>query len=185
MAPRLGATIDERRGVDYHSMSAASLLNRVSDRPLPFGWTVNPYRGCEMACRYCFARYTHEFLGFTDSRDFERTIYVKRTDAATIVADLRPGAPQRAAGGHGHGDRSEFPELVAAYRRLYAGSAYARADYTSAIMALVARLAGEVGLAQRQRVDWPLTPRARQLALVFRGLDDGSPRSTAARGRPG
>jgi DNA repair photolyase len=89
MASRLGGTIDERRGVEYHEMRAASLLNRVQDRPLPFGWTVNPYRGCEMGCRYCFARYTHEFLGFTDPREFERTIYVKRADPAVIAADLR------------------------------------------------------------------------------------------------
>lgn len=85
----MGSTIDQRREVDFRDMSAAGLVNRVTDRPLPFGWTVNPYRGCEMGCRYCFARYTHEFLGFSDPCDFERAVYVKRIDRATLVAELR------------------------------------------------------------------------------------------------
>jgi len=56
---------------------------------MPFGWTVNPYRGCEMACHYCFARYTHEFLGLNDPRAFERTIYVKEADRTRLVTELR------------------------------------------------------------------------------------------------
>ena len=56
---------------------------------MPFGWTVNPYRGCEMGCRYCYARYTHEFLGQNDPEVFERRIYVKRTRGrAALVAEL-------------------------------------------------------------------------------------------------
>ncbi|OLA96102.1 MAG: hypothetical protein AUH20_04450 [Candidatus Rokubacteria bacterium 13_2_20CM_69_15_2] len=56
---------------------------------MPFGWTANPYRGCEMACRYCFARYTHEFLGHNESEAFERRIYVKLTDPGSLVAELK------------------------------------------------------------------------------------------------
>ena len=56
---------------------------------MPFGWTVNPYRGCELACRYCFARYTHEFLGLSDPEAFERRIYVKGTERHRLVAELR------------------------------------------------------------------------------------------------
>ena len=56
---------------------------------MPFGWTANPYRGCEMACRYCFARYTHEFLGLSDPEAFERQIYVKEVDRGRLVAELR------------------------------------------------------------------------------------------------
>src|SRR2546428_270091 len=55
---------------------------------MPFGWTLNPYRGCEMACKYCFARYTHEFLGENDPVAFERRIYVKLTDRDSLVAEL-------------------------------------------------------------------------------------------------
>ncbi|MGH7326336.1 MAG: radical SAM protein [Candidatus Rokuibacteriota bacterium] len=89
MAGRLGPSIDQRRGVDYRDLQAADLVNRCANPALPFGWTLNPYRGCEMGCHYCFARYTHEFLGFTDPLSFERTIYVKRTDSGTLLAGLR------------------------------------------------------------------------------------------------
>ena len=89
MAERLGVTIDERRGVEYHQLRSKDLLNKFNGRPMPFGWTVNPYRGCEMACRYCFARYTHEFLGLNDRAAFERTIYVKDADPGRLVAELR------------------------------------------------------------------------------------------------
>jgi DNA repair photolyase len=90
MAGRLGETIDERRGVEYHHLEAAGLVNRLArPGPMPFGWTVNPYRGCEMACRYCFARYTHEFLGFADPAAFDTTIYVKAWDRARLVEELR------------------------------------------------------------------------------------------------
>jgi DNA repair photolyase len=89
MAGRLGLTIDKRRGVEYHELRSKELVNKFNGRPMPFGWTVNPYRGCEMACRYCFARYTHEFLGLDDRAAFERTIYVKDADRDRLVAELR------------------------------------------------------------------------------------------------
>jgi len=89
MAERLGVTVDERRGVEYHRLRSKDLLNKFNGRPMPFGWTVNPYRGCEMACRYCFARYTHEFLGLNDRAAFERRIYVKDADRDRLVAELR------------------------------------------------------------------------------------------------
>jgi DNA repair photolyase len=89
MASRLGDTIDERRGVEYHELRSKELVNRLSARPMPFGWTVNPYRGCEMGCHYCFARYTHEFLGLNDPSAFERRIYVKQADRSRLVSELR------------------------------------------------------------------------------------------------
>src|SRR5262245_5343570 len=89
MAERLGVTVDERRGVEYHQLHSKDLLNKFNGRPMPFGWTVNPYRGCEMACRYCFARYTHEFLGLNDRAAFERRIYVKDADRDRLVTELR------------------------------------------------------------------------------------------------
>jgi DNA repair photolyase len=64
-------------------------VNKFNGRPMPFGWTVNPFRGCEMACRYCFARYTHEFLGLNDRTAFERTIYVKDADRERLIGELR------------------------------------------------------------------------------------------------
>ena len=44
---------------------------------MPFVWTINPYRGCEIGCVYCYARYTHEFLQ-RSARSFETQIYVKK-----------------------------------------------------------------------------------------------------------
>jgi DNA repair photolyase len=89
MATRLGPTIDERRGVEYHELRSKDLLGKLNARPMPFGWTVNPYRGCEMGCHYCFARYTHEFLGLGDPDAFERTIYVKQIDRDRLVGEFR------------------------------------------------------------------------------------------------
>jgi DNA repair photolyase len=45
---------------------------------MPFEWTVNPYRGCAMGCRYCYATYTHEFMGITSPESFHSTVFVKR-----------------------------------------------------------------------------------------------------------
>jgi DNA repair photolyase len=89
MAARLGPTLDERRGGEYHELRSASLISKLNARPMPFGWTVNPYRGCEMGCHYCFARYTHEFLGLGDPEAFERRIYVKDIDRSRLIQDLR------------------------------------------------------------------------------------------------
>jgi len=62
----------------FHEVRAKSALNRVPGRSrVPFGWTINPYRGCSHACVFCFARPTHEYLDFDAGRDFEREIVVK------------------------------------------------------------------------------------------------------------
>ena len=58
-----GESLREGHNVEYFTLPAKSLLNRCgSRRSLPFTWTINPYRGCEFACKYCYARYTHEFM---------------------------------------------------------------------------------------------------------------------------
>jgi DNA repair photolyase len=64
-----------------------SILNRCDSPRVPFEWTINPYRGCEFGCRYCYARYTHEFLEL-DPADFERKIYVKQDAGAHAARDL-------------------------------------------------------------------------------------------------
>ena len=56
---------------------------------MPFTWTINPYRGCEFACKYCYARYTHEFMEMRDGVDFERKIYVKQQTAWLLRQELR------------------------------------------------------------------------------------------------
>lgn len=89
MLPSLGPVLDQQRNVEYRELGTRDLLNRLSSSPMPFGWTVNPFRGCQVGCVYCYARYTHEFLGHADPMAFERTIYVKRADAPSLLASLR------------------------------------------------------------------------------------------------
>jgi len=92
---RDAAPLLEKREAEYLSIEARSVLNRCSSPRMPFTWTINPYRGCEFGCRYCYARYTHEFMGLSRWEDFEEKIYVKR-DAARILA--RELTPERLAG---------------------------------------------------------------------------------------
>jgi len=73
----------------FYEVHARSVLNRVPDSsPMPFRWTVNPYRGCSHACVYCFARPTHRYLGFDAGRDFEREIVVKVNAPEVLRAEL-------------------------------------------------------------------------------------------------
>ncbi len=80
----------EKRNVEYLSIEVRSVLNRCSSPCMPFTWTINPYRGCEFGCRYCYARYTHEFMGLNRWEDFEEKIYVKRDAARILVRELTP-----------------------------------------------------------------------------------------------
>jgi DNA repair photolyase len=76
--------------VHFHALPVRSALNRsVSKRRLWFARTINPYRGCEFACRYCYARYTHEFLDLKDPEAFEREIYIKQNLAWLLEQELR------------------------------------------------------------------------------------------------
>jgi DNA repair photolyase len=85
-----GESLREGHNVEYFTLPARSLLNRcVSNRNLPFTWTINPYRGCEFGCRYCYARYTHEFMEMRDGMEFEQKIYVKQQTADLLRRDLR------------------------------------------------------------------------------------------------
>jgi DNA repair photolyase len=92
-----GESLREGHNVEYFTLPAKSLLNRcVSGRRLPFTWTINPYRGCEFACRYCYARYTHEFMEMRDGAEFEQKIYVKQHTADLLRRDLRRVKPGEA-----------------------------------------------------------------------------------------
>ncbi len=86
---RIGPVVDERRHVEFRPLESSELVNRLNDPRFPFGWTVNPFRGCEFGCRYCYARPTHGYLGHTDPVEFERRIYVKQADEAKLLSRLR------------------------------------------------------------------------------------------------
>lgn len=80
--------------VEYFTLPVRSLLNRcTSKRQMPFTWTINPYRGCEFACKYCYARYTHEFMEIHDNVEFERKIYAKQHAADLLRQELRKVKP--------------------------------------------------------------------------------------------
>jgi len=84
-----GESLREGHRVEYFTLPTKSLLNRcVSNRQMPFTWTINPYRGCEFGCRYCYARYTHEFMEMRDGMDFEQKIYVKQHAAELLRQEL-------------------------------------------------------------------------------------------------
>lgn len=79
----------EALDIRFMEVRAKSALNRVpGGSRVPFNWTVNPYRGCTHACVYCFARPTHEFLGFDAGRDFEREVVVKVNAPEVLRAEL-------------------------------------------------------------------------------------------------
>jgi DNA repair photolyase len=83
-------TLLEKRQAEYLSLEVRSVLNRCSSPRMPFTWTINPYRGCEFGCRYCYARYTHEFMGLNRWEEFEEKIYVKRDAARILARELTP-----------------------------------------------------------------------------------------------
>jgi DNA repair photolyase len=85
-----GESLREGHNVEYFTLEARSLLSRVvSRRNLPFTWTINPYRGCEFACKYCYARYTHEFMELREGVDFEQKIFVKQQAADLLRRELK------------------------------------------------------------------------------------------------
>jgi DNA repair photolyase len=81
--------VRERAEVEYFALQSRSALNRESSGRMPFAWTLNPYRGCEFGCKYCYARYTHEFMEMWDGKDFERKIYAKVGSPELLRAELR------------------------------------------------------------------------------------------------
>ncbi|HEY6412594.1 MAG TPA: radical SAM protein [Edaphobacter sp.] len=109
---------DEGHLVEFKALQVRSILNRsVSKRRLWMAWSINPYRGCEFGCRYCYARYTHEFMApkvpasaggergaapittvtaaptstvdLRDPETFERLIFLKQNAAWLLEQELR------------------------------------------------------------------------------------------------
>jgi DNA repair photolyase len=104
---------DDGHLIEFKAMQARSILNKsVSKRRLSLAWSINPYRGCEFGCKYCYARYTHEFLqpnsivevpkGTHDipqqpwALAFEREIYLKEHAAWLLEQELRKIGPNLA-----------------------------------------------------------------------------------------
>jgi DNA repair photolyase len=88
-----GTTIAEKRRVEYRTLPTRKWLNRCDSQRVPFQWSINPYRGCEYGCKYCYARYTHEFLERRDVQAFETEIYAKDWDPAAFQRELKAVKP--------------------------------------------------------------------------------------------
>src|SRR5271163_2309313 len=88
-----GESLRQGHEVEYFTLPVRSLLNRCTGVRMPFTWTINPYRGCEFACKYCYARYTHEFMELRDGVDFEQKIFVKQHAAHLLRQELRKVKP--------------------------------------------------------------------------------------------
>src|SRR5919205_1910982 len=78
--------LEAKRVVQYFEIPSRSILNRTKPN-MPFRWTINPYRGCEFGCKYCYARYTHEFMEMA-AEEFEDKIYAKAAAAHLLRQEL-------------------------------------------------------------------------------------------------
>jgi DNA repair photolyase len=78
--------LETKSRVTYFEIASRSILNRTKPN-MPFQWTINPYRGCEFGCKYCYARYTHEFMEM-DAHEFEDKIYAKPAAASMLRHEL-------------------------------------------------------------------------------------------------
>ncbi len=83
------AAVRHNAGVEYFEMGVRQILNRTAGDAMPFSRSINPYRGCEFGCAFCYARYTHGFFALDRWQDFERKIYVKRDAARSLERALR------------------------------------------------------------------------------------------------
>jgi len=87
-------SLQAKRTTEYFQLPAYELLTRCTSTRVPFEWSINPYRGCEFACKYCYARYTHEFMELRDPTDFEHKIFAKQFNPIAFRERLRKIDPQ-------------------------------------------------------------------------------------------
>jgi DNA repair photolyase len=83
-----GALVSGKQRVEYRSLPTRKWLNRCHSERVPFHWTINPYRGCEFGCKYCYARFTHEFMERREIDSFETEIYAKDWNAEAFEREL-------------------------------------------------------------------------------------------------
>jgi DNA repair photolyase len=77
-----------QRGTQYFRDETKSVITRNNSPDVGFETSLNPYRGCEHGCIYCYARPTHEYLGFSAGLDFESKIMVKTNAPELLRAEL-------------------------------------------------------------------------------------------------
>ena len=77
-----------RRETQFFRDGTKTIITRNNSPDVGFETSLNPYRGCEHGCIYCYARPTHEYLGFSAGLDFESKIMVKARRAELLRAEL-------------------------------------------------------------------------------------------------
>ncbi|HUQ95024.1 MAG TPA: radical SAM protein [Bryobacteraceae bacterium] len=77
-----------KRDVTYAHLPTRTWINRVSGSRVHFEWSINPYRGCEFGCKYCYARYAHEFMELRQPEDFEKRIFAKQFSPIAFRKEL-------------------------------------------------------------------------------------------------
>lgn len=80
--------LEAKRRVDYSELRSRSYISRCDSPRIPFRHMINPYRGCEFGCKYCYARYTHEFMELRDPADFEVKIFAKQWNRELFRSEL-------------------------------------------------------------------------------------------------
>lgn len=106
-SPRAKTRRTSEERPEYFLLPVKSILNRCDSQRVPFEWTINPYRGCEFGCKYCYARYTHEYMEI-DGGDFEKKIFVKEHAAPVLARDVAQKYSWRSKASHG-----QAPEHIA------------------------------------------------------------------------
>ncbi len=158
--------------LEMRSLNVRSILNRsTSRRGLGFAWSINPYRGCEFACRYCYARYTHEFMELRQPDDFERKIFIKQNAAWLLEQELKQ---VRA------GEEIALGTATDPYQPIER-----RARVTESLLAVLARKRGlRIGVVTKSTLierDIPLLQKIAQNNTLVLHLTITTPNATLAR----
>ncbi|MHC4608871.1 MAG: radical SAM protein [Planctomycetota bacterium] len=101
--------------IEVYEERASSILSENDSPDVPFRWSCNPYRGCQHACAYCYARCTHEYLGLGAGTDFETKLVVK-INAPELLAEVFSGRNWPGEAIHFSGATDCYQPLEAVYR---------------------------------------------------------------------
>lgn len=137
-----------------------SVINRVESPDLGFKWTLNPYRGCEPGCVYCYARPTHELLGFSCGLDFETKIAAKHDAPELLRAEL--ASPKWA------GEMIVMSGVTDCYQPIDA-----KLQITRRCLAVMAQCCQPVGIVTKSRMvvrDLDLLKRLTEAEAVYVGI---------------
>lgn len=99
--------------IEVYEETSGSILSKNDSPDLPFTWSVNPYRGCQHACSYCYARTYHEYLGLGAGTDFDSKLVVKLNAAQLLRKAFRKRGWER--------ERVNFSGITDCYQPLEAG----------------------------------------------------------------